>query len=138
MSLRSRIKKHEGFSTIPYYDTAFPPRLTVGYGRNISDVPFSEDEIELMFRNDLKRAREGAQSFVCYVLLNPMRQGVLTEMVFQMGVGGVSRFKRFLAAANNHDWARAAEEMLDSKWAKQTPERAKELARLFLRGVSER
>ena len=138
MSLRSRIKRHEGFSTVPYYDTADPPRLTVGYGRNISDVPFSEDEIELMFSNDLKRARAGAQTFPVYRILNQLRQGILTEMVFQMGVGGVSKFKKFLAAANNHDWAVAAEEMLDSKWARQTPERAKELARLFLRGVSER
>ena len=138
MRLRERIKKHEGFSTVPYYDTADPPRLTVGYGRNMSDVPFSEDEIELMFSNDLRRARGNAMKFECYADLDPMRQGVLTEMVFQMGFAGVSKFKKFLAAANNHDWATAAEEMLDSKWAKQTPERAKSLAKLFLRGVSER
>jgi lysozyme len=112
--------------------------MTVGIGRNLQAVPFSQDEIELMFSNDLRRARAGAKTFECYVDLDPMRQGVLTEMVFQMGVNGVSKFKKFLIAANNHDWAAAAEEMLDSKWAKQTPERAKSLAKLFLRGVSER
>lgn len=136
MSLRDRIKKHEGCVTVPYYDSE--GIMTVGIGRNLQAVPFSEDEIELMFSNDLRRARAGAKTFECYVDLDPMRQGVLTEMVFQMGVNGVSKFKKFLIAANNHDWATAAEEMLDSKWAKQTPERAKSLAKLFLRGVSER
>jgi lysozyme len=55
-------------------------------------------------------------------------------MVFQMGVAGVSKFKRFLAAALAEDWQRAHDEMLDSKWAKQTPSRAKELARVFIEG----
>lgn len=136
MSLRDRIRKHEGCVTVPYYDSE--GIMTVGIGRNLQAVPFSQDEIELMFSNDLRRARAGAKTFECYVDLDPMRQGVLTEMVFQMGVNGVSKFKKFLIAANNHDWATAAEEMLDSKWAKQTPERAKSLAKLFLRGVSER
>ena len=136
MSLRDRIKKHEGCVTVPYYDSE--GIMTVGIGRNLQAVPFSEDEIELMFSNDLRRARAGAKTFECYADLDPMRQGVLTEMVFQMGVNGVSKFKKFLIAANNHDWPTAAEEMLDSKWAKQTPERAKSLAKLFLRGVSER
>lgn len=136
MSLRDRIRKHEGCVTVPYYDSE--GIMTVGIGRNLQAVPFSQDEIELMFSNDLRRARAGAKTFECYVDLDPMRQGVLTEMVFQMGVNGVSKFKKFLIAANNHDWAAAAEEMLDSKWAKQTPERAKSLAKLFLRGVSER
>ena len=136
MSLRSRIKKHEGYITVPYYDSEGV--LTAGIGRNLEAVPFSDDEIELMFTNDLSRARAGAKSFECYRLLNPLRQGILVEMVFQMGVTGVSKFKKFLGAANNHDWTTAAEEMLDSKWAKQTPERAKTLAKLFLRGVSER
>ena len=136
MSLRDRIRKHEGCVTVPYYDSE--GIITVGIGRNLQAVPFSQDEIELMFSNDLRRARAGAKTFECYVDLDPMRQGVLTEMVFQMGVNGVSTFKNFLIAANNHDWATAAEEMLDSKWAKQTPERAKSLAKLFLRGVSER
>jgi len=136
LSLRERIKKHEGYATVPYYDSR--EVLTVGYGRNLRDVPFSEPEIELMFSTDLARARAGAQTFDCYKELNKTRQDVLVEMVFQMGANGVSKFKKFLAAANDHEWVWAAEEMLDSKWAVQTPKRAKELAKLFLRGVSER
>jgi len=136
MTLKSRIKKHEGRRYEPYEDSE--GILTVGYGRNLRDVPFSQDEIDLMFDNDFRRAREGAASFQCYYDLNEIRQGVLIEMVFQMGVSGVSKFKKFLHAANNHEWVRAADEMLDSKWAKQTPERAQELARLFVKGCYER
>jgi lysozyme len=136
MSLKDRIKRHEGCRTEPYKDSE--GILTVGYGRNLRDVPFSMSEIDLMFENDFARAKQGAETFVAYQELNEIRRGVLIEMVFQMGIHGVSKFKRFLAACVAHDWTRAADEMLDSKWAKQTPERARELARLFLRGVSER
>jgi len=136
MSLEERIKKHEGLRLTPYEDSE--GILTVGYGRNLEAVPFSQDEVDLMFTNDFRRARQGAESFTAYTQLNETRRGVLIEMVFQMGVSGVSKFKRFLDAAYNRDWARAADEMLDSKWAKQTPERAKELARIFLRGCYER
>ena len=135
-SLKERIKKHEGKRFEPYEDSL--GILTVGYGRNLKDVPFSQDEIDLMFDNDFERASDGAGSLEPYVLLNETRRGVLIEMVFQMGVQGVSRFKKFLRAACDGDYVRAAEEMLDSKWAKQTPGRAKELARLFVRGISER
>ena len=136
MSLKERIKRHEGKRYQPYEDSE--GILTVGYGRNLRDVPFSANEIELMFDNDFLRASLGAESFDAYQQMNEIRRGVLTEMVFQMGVNGVSKFKKFLAASFAHDWTRAADEMLDSRWAKQTPERARELAKLFMRGTYER
>jgi len=136
MSTRERIKGHEGRRFEPYEDSE--GILTVGYGRNLRDVPFSQDEIDLMFENDFARATEGAESFPSYEEMNELRRGVLIEMVFQMGVSGVGNFKRFHTACMHHDWPKAAEEMLDSRWAKQTPERAQELAKVFLRGVHER
>ena len=121
--------------TKPYHCTE--GKLTIGYGRNL-EHGITEDEADYLFENDFERARNGAQLFRGYHELNEIRQGVVIEMVFQMGVAGVEKFKKFWLAIQDHDWSRAADEMLDSKWAKQTPERAKELARLFLRGVSER
>jgi lysozyme len=135
MSLISRIKRHEGLSTKPYYCSA--NKLTIGYGRNL-EVGITEAEAEYLLANDIKTAKAGAESLAAYHQMNNVRKEVLIEMVFQLGLNGVSKFKKFLAASQNHDWARAAEEMLDSKWARQTPERAKSLAKLFLRGVSER
>jgi lysozyme len=136
MSLKERIKKHEGCRFEPYEDSVGV--LTVGYGRNLRDVPFSQDEIDLMFDNDFNRARDGAESLEPYYHLDETRRGVLIEMCFQLGLQGVSRFKKFLRAACDGDYVRAAEEMLDSKWAKQTPERAKELAKTFVKGHHER
>ena len=49
-------------------------------------------------------------------------------MIFQMGFTGVSKFKNMIKALQNHDYKQASIEMLDSRWAKQTPNRAKELS----------
>jgi lysozyme len=132
MSTKERIKRHEGKSSRPYLCSE--GYTTVGYGRNLERVPFSEDEMDLMFENDYRRALDGAEGFFCYSQLNDVRRGVLIEMVFQMGTFGVSKFRRFLDAALERDWQRAHDEMLDSKWAKQTPQRAQELAGIFLKG----
>ena len=132
MSLEDRIKGHEGCVTKPYYDSE--GILTAAYGRNLEAVPFSQDEMDLMFRNDLQRAIKGAESFSAYESLNRSRRGVLIEMTYQMGVAGVNKFKKFLAAAEQQEWQQAHDEMLDSKWHDQTPERAQELAGIFLGG----
>lgn len=52
------------------------------------------------------------------------RQDILTSMAYQMGVSGLSEFHHMLEAICNQDWNEAAAQMLDSTWAKQTPERA--------------
>lgn len=132
MSLKERIKQHEGKRNTPYKDSE--GILTVGYGRNLRDVPFSDDEVDLMFENDFRRAVDRAESFFVYHALNEVRRGVLIEMIFQMGAKGVAKFVKFLDAAAEGDWQKAHDEMLDSKWAEQTPERAEKLAKIFLNG----
>lgn len=132
MTLKERIKQHEGKRNTPYKDSE--GILTVGYGRNLRDVPFSDDEIDLMFENDFRAAVDRAESFFVYPALNEARRGVLIEMIFQMGAKGVSKFVKFLDAAAEGDWQKAHDELLDSLWAKQTPERAEKLAKIFLKG----
>jgi len=56
---------------------------------------------------------------------------VLIEMVFQLGVGGVSKFKKMWSALQEQDYNKASIEMLDSRWAKQTPSRANSLASIM-------
>ena len=58
-------------------------------------------------------------------------QGVLVEMSYQMGLSNVSKFKKALHAMQMLQWKKAADEMLDSRWAKQTPNRAKELSNII-------
>jgi len=132
MNYKDRIRAHEGYSTTPYKDSV--GLTTVGVGRCIDRVPFSADEIELMFENDIKRAVAGAETFGAYYFLDDARRGVLIEMVFQLGVKGVSKFVKFLDAAMTGDFNKAAAEMKDSKWYQQTPKRCEELASIFEKG----
>ena len=132
MTLKQRIRDHEGFRLEPYEDSE--GILTVGYGRNLRDVPFTRAEVELMFDTDFRRAVQGVENFTFVEHLNEVRKGVVIEMVFQMGPAGVGKFRKFRGACMRHDWETAALEMLDSRWAKQTPERAKRLAHIFERG----
>lgn len=124
--VRRRIRQHEGYRQFPYKDTV--DVLTIGIGRNLEAKGLNHDEVELMFNNDFRDAEQAAASLDCWTRCNEVRRGVLVEMVFQMGLGGVLTFEKFLAAAEDEDWEEAADEMLDSRWARQTPRRARTLA----------
>jgi len=88
-----------------------------------------------MFKNDLARAKRGAETFYIYQNLNDTRRAVLIEMTFQMGVRGVGKFRRFFRAVEAKDWEGSYKEMLDSKWHYiDSPARALELAILFRSG----
>lgn len=63
-----------------------------------------------------------------FLKLQPMAVvNVLVEMEFQLGAAGLRGFKKMWAALKRNDYEKAKAEGLDSKWAKQTPERANEL-----------
>ena len=127
--VRRRTRQHEGYRQFPYKDTVGV--LTIGIGRNLQSNGLNPDEIELMFDNDFRDAEQAAASLDCWPGLNEVRRGVLVEMVFQMGLGGVLTFENFLAAAAAGDYEEAADEMLDSRWARQTPSRARALSDTF-------
>lgn len=133
MTLRDRIKRHEGKRNTPYRDSLGV--LSVGYGRNLEAVPFTDHEIEILFETDMQRAILSAQTFDVYEKLNEARKGVIVEMCFQMGRAGVAKFKKFLEAATQQDWEAAENAMQSSLWAVQTPQRAKLLAGIFKRGI---
>jgi len=129
----TRIKKNEGLRHIAYKDTN--GIWTVGYGRNLQAVAFTDQEIDLMFANDLKRAQIGAKSFKAYERLSEARRGVIVEMCYQLGAEGVRRFTAFWDAVARSDWETAKKELLNSKWArKDSPARAQELAEIFYNG----
>ena len=49
-------------------------------------------------------------------------------MVFQLGESGVGKFKKFLSNLSQRKYEIASDEMLDSRWAMQTPHRAEKLS----------
>ena len=110
--------------------------LTVGTGHkvlpednlNLGDTITIERSRELL-RADLVSAKKDAVTILKPLGKQPkIIEDVLTNMTFQMGRSRVRGFKKFLKALKAKNYSTAADEMLNSKWAQQTPDRANRLA----------
>ncbi len=134
MKLMEQLIRHEGLKLKPYTDSV--GKLTIGVGRNLEDVGISESEAMSMLENDINRAQfECVQKIDVFHVQVKARQDVLINMVFNMGVNRVLGFKNMLRAIRNGDYAKAASDMLDSKWARQVGNRARELANQMKSGA---
>ena len=128
--LLESIKHHEGFVEHVYDDSLGIP--TIGYGFAIKDLVLEEDLCdEILLRKLRILGKSVMGKFPFFDSLPSDCKDVLMEMCYQLGVTGVSRFKKALKAMEDGDWEKAADEMLDSKWAKQTPNRAKEMSNII-------
>jgi lysozyme len=125
-----QIKRHEGFVSNAYKDSL--GYLTIGYGRLIDKAKnggITEPEAEYLLANDVNGVYEALnRSIPSFKRLNEARQGVLLNMAFQMGVHGLMQFKSTLNLIELGDYNAAADNMLKSLWASQTPNRAQEMA----------
>ena len=130
--LRSQLERHEGLRLKPYLDTV--GKLTVGYGRNLEDVGISRDEADFMLDNDIDQVERQLETVDEYRDLDPIRQTVIGNMAFNLGFAGLMGFKNMWAAIGRRDWDRAADEMLNSKWARQVGVRAVELSEIMRTG----
>lgn len=127
MSIQDQLRSHEGVRRYPYEDTA--GKLTIGVGRNLDDRGISDDEIDYLLRNDLRLcAAELDVIFLQWRDLSENRQNVLIDMVFNLGRTRFAKFVNFWQALSEGDYAKAADEMLDSRWAVQVGQRAITLA----------
>ena len=104
-------------------------KWTIGVGHNLEAKPISKKAAMVILDDDIDDAERDAKSLVSdFNGLSDNVKIVLVSMVFQMGKRGVSNFKNMLQAIEIGAFDVAAVEMLDSRWAKQTPNRAKRLA----------
>ncbi len=126
------VKKHEGLRLKPYRCTA--GKLTIGYGRNLEDTGISKNAAEILLVKDLERVQTKLLKKINYDKYPSHVQNVLLEMGFQLGVPGLLKFKKTLQLIDNGDYIGASKEMLNSKWAKQTPKRANTLSKLMKEG----
>lgn len=125
------IKLHEGFRGKPYYDST--GHLTIGYGRNLVDVGISEQEADGLFLRDYELAVACLVDRIYFWLdLSEVRQAVLIDMVFNLGWPKLAKFSRFLSALEAGDYVKAADEMVDSLWYRQTKSRARRLVGMML------
>ena len=142
--LMTRIKLHEGLRLMPYEDSL--GKLTIGYGHRVTKAEeklfadgITQGMADELFERDFAKAAAQALNISgskTWAALNNARRGVIIEMCFQLGMGGVLKFKRMWDALDVLDFYKAADEMLDSLWHnKQTPRRALLLANIMSSGV---
>jgi len=131
--LKTQIKEHEGFVPRVYKDSL--GKRTIGYGHLCvepeqwdDDKEYTKEELELVFQKDFEEALKNAEHLIGERNINNTAKEVIIEMVFQLGIGGVGKFKNMWKALDREDYGEASFQMMDSLWAKQTPNRAKKLA----------
>ena len=123
MSLIEDIKQEEGFSGTVYKCTeGFD---TVGYG---SRMPITKEEAELLLEYRLKAMKAQLTGYLYDIDIKDEAWDILFNMAYQLGVKGVLNFKNMIKALKDNDYKEASIQMLDSLWAKQTPNRANRLS----------
>jgi len=133
--LLASVKQHEGYKDHVYLDTR--NKRTVGVGHLCVEdhwedhKKYPEEMLMNVLKDDLKNAIQGAEELCsdCPDLRDQAKE-LIVEMVFQLGKTGVSKFRNMWKALGQDppQYDVAAKEMLDSRWAKQTPGRAAEMA----------
>ena len=122
-ALIERIAVNEGFRSKPYQCTSGV--WTFGHGFTY----INEDEsLYVLGKRIPARHLKLLADLDWYKDMPPEVQGVIIEMCYQMGFSGFKKFKRAIANMQDKNWKGASDEMLDSRWAKQTPNRARRLS----------
>lgn len=158
----AQLASDEGFRAEAYEDTSEKKHPTIGFGFRL-DRPDSDADLKAaginipakdfiakkakltpeqalkLFRVAIKSARRRASKFPGFAKLNPERQSVLVNMHYQLGTmvkwKETKKFMEIAVRTNKpEDWANVAAEMLRSKWATQTPDRAKRLSKRMKNG----
>ena len=133
--LLESVKKHEGYRNKVYLDTL--GKRTVGVGHLCvedfweDDKEYEEKFLLTILEHDLKTAIKASQRLCSNCPdIDDLAKEIIIEMVFQLGETGVSKFKNMWKALEQSppEYSVAASEMLDSRWAKQTPNRAQEMS----------
>lgn len=135
--LKKQLIRDEGVVEHAYQDHL--GYWTIGVGRLIDKRKGGKlrpNEIEFLLENDIAdRVQELTKRIPWFTKLDKARQGVLLNMSFQMGVEGLLGFKNTLKMVETGKYEDAARGMLQSLWARQTPERAKRLSEQMRTGV---
>ena len=137
-NLKKRIKKNEGFSLKPYKDQL--GYLTIGYGHlilqgevKLVETKISKKKLEKIFISDFNKAVNDFNKFFKYLSKRPRDSELLIEMIFQIGIFNVLKFKKLLQNINKSNKFLVCFEMMTSLWYKQTPNRVKKNIIMYLK-----
>jgi len=138
MSTEQKIKqksftmRHEGKKNFPYDDGL--GNISIGIGRNLTGIGIREDELELMFKNDV----DFLWSYFCrtypwFLELNESRQIAIIDMSF-MGIKHFASFEHLIAALAAHNYVLAATEIMHSDYGRKYTTRATDISNIILNG----
>ena len=130
--LMNELKVDEGFRDKVYKCSA--GKLTIGYGWNLEDNELPERIAEMMLSYAIGDKLQSLERLSWWCELSGARKRAIVNMAFNIGVAGVLKFKKMIAAIERKDFTQAALEMDDSKWSKQVGARADRLILMMNRG----
>jgi len=130
--LVARLTRTEGRKNKLYVDTV--GKITGGVGHDFTDKGLPNEVIDLLLKLDILEAYNDAATIRVFPNLDPIRQTVLIDMVFNMGLDSVKAFVNTLHYIELGRFDEAANQMLQSKWAQEVGNRAIELAEIMRTG----
>ena len=128
-----QMRFHEGVRSKVYKDHL--GIMTIAVGRNLEDRGLSEDEIAYLLANDIQIVENELDNGLSWWRdLDEVRQRALADLAFNMGLPRLHGFVKMLDGLQRRDYHAAADELLDSKYAKQVGARSERVAQMIRTG----
>lgn len=133
--IREQLIRHEGLRLKAYRCTA--GKITIGVGRNLEDKGITTTEAEDMLTHDIEECIvDLGNHFPWFAALDPIRQKAVIDFRFNLGPTRFRQFVRFLLSMKVGKYDRAADELLQSKWALQVqPSRVRRIVHQIRTGT---
>lgn len=133
-SLEDMLVRHEGEVLHAYQDSEGYWTIGVGILIDKRGGGITQEESRYLLKNRIQKVAAEAQAFPWYHKLNNPRKQVILNMLYNLGKPRFLKFKRMIAAIEKDDYATAARELMDSKYARQVGQRAVELSTILYTG----
>lgn len=129
--MEALLKEQEGLRLQKYFCTAGV--LTIGYGHNL-EKGINKATADFIFQEDVKEVVEPLTKLSWFNKLSQVRQEVIINMTFNLGLPRLLLFKKFIKALEEENFDLASKEMLNSKWASQVGFRSQHLSIIMKHG----
>jgi lysozyme len=136
--IAAHLEREEGRVNHAYQDSL--GFCTIGVGRLIDKRKgghLSDEEIDHLLANDIKAKMAAIDGWPAWQAVkdDPVRATALLSMAFQLGADGLAGFKNSLQLIADRQWQQAAANLMQSRWARQTPNRARRVTQMIATGV---
>lgn len=120
--IEDKLEFEEGFESRMYKCPA--DKWTIGFGFNLETTPIPKEVARLWLSHLIENIRFQLGNYDWYRGLDEDRQVVIIDMAYQIGISGLFKFRKMIRAIEEKDYNKAADELMDSRYARQTPSRA--------------